>query len=156
MPTDTQAALSKVQFICSKQEKCCSDIRTKLRSWGISSHDQDEIIDSLIDDKFIDESRFATFFVRDKFRFNRWGRIKIAYHLKQKQIPSDIISNALCEIDEEEYIATLTELLQMKLPAIKAEDKYQLRIKLFRFIQGRGFEPDLANNAITKLLDKED
>ncbi len=151
---DKATALSKVQFICSKQEKCCSEIKKKLQSWGINHQDQEEIIDSLIDDKFIDESRFTPVFVRDKFRFNRWGRIKIAYHLRQKQIASSIIDTALQEIDEQEYMETLTDLLQSKLNSLKEEDKYQLKAKLFRFIQGRGFETDLANKIIDKLLAK--
>ncbi len=151
---DKKEALSRVQFICSKQEKCCSEIRKKLQSWGINSQEQEEIIDSLIDDKFIDENRFTPVFVRDKFRFNRWGRIKIAYHLRQKQIPSDIIENALQEIDEQEYISTLTNLLQSKLKGLKEVDKYQLKAKLLRFIQSRGFESNLANNIIEELLEQ--
>ncbi len=153
---DKKEALSRVQFICSKQEKCCSEIQKKLQGWGINSQEQKEIIDSLIDDKFIDENRFTPVFVRDKFRFNRWGRIKIAYHLRQKQIPSAIIENALQEIDEQEYKETLTDLLQSKLKGLKETDKYQLKAKLLRFIQSRGFEPNLANNIIEKLLEQND
>lgn len=146
------AALSKVQFICSKQEKCCSEIRKKLQDWNISVDDQDEIIASLIEDKFIDEGRFTNFYVRDKCRFNKWGRIKISYHLKHKQIPERIISEALEQINEEEYRQNLIDILSSKLRSIKEDDMYQLKSKLYRFAQSRGFESQLSLNIIDDLL----
>lgn len=147
-----QAALSKVQFICSKQEKCCSDIRKKLQDWNISIDDQDEIIQSLLEDKFIDESRFTNFYVRDKYRFNKWGRIKISYHLKHKQIPESIINEALEQINHEEYSENLQDILQSKLRSLKDDDPYQLKTKLYRFAQSRGFESQLSLNLIDDLL----
>lgn len=151
----TQAALSKVQFICSKQEKCCSEIRKKLKDWQISADEQEEIIDSLIDDKFIDENRYTKFYVRDKFRFNRWGRIKIHYHLKQKQIPEKIIQEAMEQIPEEEYRQILLELIQSKQKSLKDEDKYQLKSKLYRFAQSRGYESDLTLKQIDLVLSEK-
>nr|WP_320118062.1 regulatory protein RecX [uncultured Marinifilum sp.] len=145
-------ALSKVQFICSRQEKCCSDIRKKLQTWNIEKQDRDEIIDSLIDDKFIDEQRYTNFYVRDKFRFNRWGRIKISYHLKQKQIPERIINEALDQIKEDDYKDSLSDLLTAKLKSLKDDDPYQLKSKLFRFAQSRGFESQISLQFIDKLL----
>ncbi|MDQ2180319.1 regulatory protein RecX [Marinifilum sp. D714] len=147
-----KAALSKVQFICSKQEKCCSDIRKKLQNWNISADDQDEIITSLIEDKFIDESRFTNFYVRDKYRFNKWGRIKISYHLKHKQIPEGIINEALEQINDSEYKENLQDILQSKLRSLKDDDPYQLKTKLYRFAQSRGFESQLSLNLIDDLL----
>lgn len=149
---DKKQALSKVQYICSKQEKCCYDIRKKLREWNISSTDQDEIIDSLLDDKFIDENRYTPLFVRDKFRFNKWGRIKITHHLKQKQIASRIISEALEQIDEQEYYEVLSDLLNAKIKSVKEEDPYQLKAKLLRFAQGRGFENQLSISIIDDII----
>lgn len=146
-----EAALSKVQYICSKQEKCCSDIRKKLIAWNISANDQDNIIDSLIDDKFIDEQRFTNFYVRDKFKINKWGRIKISYHLKQKQIPDRIIAIALNQISECEYTESLSQLLLSKLRNLHEEDPYQVKSKLFRFAQSRGFESQIALNLIDNL-----
>jgi regulatory protein len=147
-----KAALSKVQFICSKQEKCCSDIRKKLQDWNISLDDQDEIIQSLIEDKFIDESRFTNFYVRDKYKFNKWGRIKISYHLKHKQIPEYIINEALNQINSEEYRENLHDILQSKLRSLKDDDVYQLKTKLYRFAQSRGFESQLSLNLINDLI----
>jgi len=147
-----EEALSKVQFICSKQEKCCFDIRKKLKSWNISPDEQDEIIQSLTEDKFINEERYTTFYVRDKFRFNKWGRIKIAHHLRQKQIPEYIISNTLDQLDDVEYFENLHGLLINKMKNIREEDSYQLRAKLFRFAQSRGFESQISLKLIDKII----
>ncbi len=147
-----QSALSKVMFICSRQEKCCSDIRKKLRDWNLSYDDQDEIIQTLIDEKFINEERYTNFYVRDKFRFNKWGKIKISHHLKQKQIPDHLIENALDQINEEDYKESLDDILSHKIKSIKEDDPYQLRAKLYRFAQSRGFESHLALQFIDTLI----
>ncbi|RUT73513.1 regulatory protein RecX [Ancylomarina longa] len=146
------AALAKVQFICSRQEKCCSDIRKKLQNWNLTPDDQDKVIESLIENKFIDEERYTNFYVRDKFRFNRWGRIKIIHHLKQKQIPEWIISTALEQIDEKEYADCLHDLLVSKMRSIKEDDSYQLKAKLFRFAQSRGFESSIILSILEDLI----
>lgn len=147
-----QSALSKVMFICSRQEKCCFDIRKKLRDWNLSYDDQDEIIQTLIEEKFLNEERYTNFYVRDKFRFNKWGKIKISHHLKQKQIPENLIDNALDQINEKDYKESLGDILSHKIKSIKEDDPYQLRAKLYRFAQGRGFESHLALNFIDKLI----
>ena len=147
-----QSALSKVMFICSRQEKCCFDIRKKLRDWNLSYDDQDEIIQTLIEEKFLNEERYTNFYVRDKFRFNKWGKIKISHHLKQKQIPENLIDNALDQINEKDYKESLVDILSHKIKSIKEDDPYQLRAKLYRFAQGRGFESHLALNFIDKLI----
>lgn len=147
-----QSALSKVMFICSRQEKCCFDIRKKLRDWNLSYDDQDEIIQTLIEEKFLNEERYTNFYVRDKFRFNKWGKIKISHHLKQKQIPENLIDNALDQINEKDYKESLGDILSHKIKSIKEDDPYQLRAKLYRFAQGRGFESHIALNFIDKLI----
>lgn len=152
----TESALSKVMFICSRQEKCCSDIRKKLRDWEISSGDQDQIIQTLIDEKFVNEERYTNFYVRDKFRFNRWGRIKIIHHLKQKQIPEYLILDAIEQLDESEYTQNLRDILISKIKTTREEDPYQLRAKLYRFAQGRGFESQLSLQLIDKLISAMD
>jgi len=148
------SALSKMQFICSRQEKCCSDIRKKLENWTLSYDDQDKIIQSLIDDKFLDEKRYTGFYVRDKYKFNKWGRIKISHHLKQKQIPECIIMEAFDSISEELYEENLVEILSSKMRSTREEDPYKLKAKLYRFAQSRGFESNLILSNIDELLHK--
>ena len=146
-----QKALSKAAALCSKSEKCISDIRTKLFQWKLPSHEHDQIIDYLISEKFIDEERFARHFVRDKFRFNQWGRVKIRYHLSGKGIEGSLINEAIAnEIDDEQYLVVLKKLAKEKLKTIKAETDFARKGKLMQFLSGRGFELD----AISKILNE--
>ena len=141
-------ALNKAATLCSASEKCEWDIREKLRTWEVSDNEADKIIAHLKKEDFLDENRFTVSFVKDKFRFNKWGKIKIAYALKMKHISNDIIQEAMSAIDDEEYLATLHEILQSKQKGLKYKDEYDLRGKLTRFAQSRGFEYEVISRAI--------
>jgi regulatory protein len=137
-----EIALNKCMAMCSKSEYCIFDIRQKLIRWEVE--EPDAVIDQLIEDRFLDEERYVPAFVRDKFRFNRWGKIKIAHHLRQKQIPDYLIKKSMAEIKEGEYYEAGIALLQSKLKSVKYKDHYDLKNKLVRFMAGRGFEPSLV------------
>ena len=141
-------ALNKAAALCSSGEKCEYDISEKLLSWDVSDKDAAKIINYLIQEKFLDEKRFAEFFTKDKFRFNKWGKVKIAYMLKQKRISSSVIQEALNSIDDDEYCLTLQELMQSKLKSLKYKDEYDMRAKLFRFAQSRGFEGHFISSCL--------
>ena len=111
MPENTlyKTALNKAMAQCSRREYCCNDIRSKLDSWGVSNTDSEKITAILIKENFINESRYAEAFVKDKFNYNKWGKVKIASHLKMKKIPSAIIKSALDSIDNQIYIKVIKE-----------------------------------------------
>ena len=145
-------ALLRAENLCSQQEKCRQDIREKLVRWEIGEKEIEKILDKLEAGKFIDESRYSEFFVRDKFRFNKWGKIKISFALKQKKIPEQIIQPALESIPEEEYLEILTEELKKKRKSIRGKNAWDIRNKLTRFAQQRGFEFSLIQSAIDSIL----
>lgn len=147
-----EKALKKAQNICAKQEKCKADIRKKLYEWKITDVEIENILDKLCDDKFIDEQRYVGYFVRDKYKLNKWGRIKIAYSLKQKQIGQNLIDEAISKINEAEYKDILRGELKKKLKSLKIEEKYKLKEKLLRFSTGRGYEMELSIAFIDELL----
>jgi regulatory protein len=149
---DKLSALKKAQNICAKQEKCKADIRQKLFEWKLEPKDHSWILEQLEKDKFIDETRYTSFYVRDKFRFNKWGKIKIEFELRGKQISPEIIKEALGEILEMDYINTCETLLHQKLNKLKNEDPGKKKEKLMRFAYSRGFEQDLIIKIVEKLL----
>ena len=111
-PISPENALARAAALCSRCEKAESDIRNKLSSWGISPDDADNITQKLIENRFLDEVRFASAFARDKFNIEGWGRVKIAYQLRMKRISSEAIEEALSHIDENEYISILKTILK--------------------------------------------
>lgn len=135
-----EEARLKAEAYCSLSEHCKSEVLGKLQQWGAPEETWEVILNHLEKERYVDESRYATFFVRDKYRFNQWGRVKIAQALRMKHIPSACIDEAMEEIDEQEYLNILTSLLKKKVRSIKASNDYERNGKLVRFAAGHGYE----------------
>jgi Uncharacterized protein conserved in bacteria len=146
-------ALSKAMAICSRQELCSEDIQNKLLSWGTGNNDAGKIIEILQNENFINESRYAAAFVRDKFKYNKWGKVKIAAHLKSKRIASDIITNALDSIDHDQYINLLRGLIENHKKTVRAKNQYDLKAKLLRYGLSKGFEGNLLYDILNEMGD---
>jgi regulatory protein len=144
-------ALNKAMAICAAREMCNYDISRKLISWGINDDSAAKILNILTRDKFIDEERFAIAFVKDKFRYNKWGKVKIGTALKMKRIPDDMIRYALGSINDEEYLDLLKRIIAKQKKTIKAKNQFDLKGKLLRHCLAKGFEShlvyDLLNDA---------
>lgn len=138
---------------CARQERAAYDVRQKLKSIGLDEDGCEEIVKKLIEEKYVDDQRYSRFFVKDKFKFNGWGRIKIRYQLVQKKIDNNLIEEAMDEINEEEYEEKLTHLLKNKHKSIKNKDLWQSRAALFRFAQSRGYENEPTNRIISKIIE---
>lgn len=144
-------ALSFAASICSASEQCASDIIRKTRKFELSEGEKEKLVSFLKEQGFINEERYVRFFINDKFRFNKWGKIKISYMLRQKGIDNFLIEKGLENINEEEYCRLLSELLAQKRKSIKNDGKAGLRTKLFRFAAGRGFETGLIFGCLKKM-----
>ena len=99
-----------------------------------------KLMGHLIEEKYIDDRRYAEAFVRDKYRFNKWGRIKIAQGLRMKGIDRETIDAAMEAIDEREYLDILRDLIRAKRKSTRGKNDYEINGKLMRFATGRGFE----------------
>ena len=141
--------LNKAATYASRCEHCESDVREKLLIWGGTTEETDEIIAYLIEERYIDNQRYANSYAKDKFRFNHWGKYKISMMLRSKDIESETIEEALDQIDEEEYLEKLQQILRDKLRSLKYSSEYEKKGKLFKFAQSRGFE----SSAISKVID---
>lgn len=140
--------LHKAASYCSISEHCISEVEDKLSAWGIDDDGRQRIITRLLDEDFINEKRFCVAFTKDKFHFNKWGKIKISYALKQKGLTSEFISAALATIDDGEYEEMLAVLLKTKLKTMKWQYEYEKMGKLFNFAQSRGFESSVVDRVI--------
>ena len=143
--------LHKAASYCSISEHCISEVQEKLTAWCVECDDKSTIIDRLIAEDFINENRFCIFYVKDKFRFNKWGKIKIAYALRQKGLSDKLINHALTTIDDGEYEEMLASILKTKLVGLKYEYEYEKQGKLFNFAQSRGFESQVISRVIKSI-----
>lgn len=148
---EQQSAYLKATAICSRSEKCTSEIQEKLKLFGLSAEESEPVVKKLADEKYIDDERFARAFVKDKFRFNHWGKQKIEYMLRAKKINTEILELAFEEIEDEGYADELLKLLTDKAKTVKAKDMYDKRNKLMRFAMGRGFESGKIYTALKEL-----
>lgn len=131
--------LNKAEAYCSAVERCPSDVEAKLKGWGATPETVAAVMAHLFKEKYLDTIRFCSAYVRDKYRFNQWGRVKIAQTLRMKGLTSEEINAGMEDIDEDEYNSILQSLLKQKLKSIKAETDYERNAKLIRFAAGRGF-----------------
>lgn len=145
--------LHKAASYCSISEHCVSEVEEKLNAWCIGCDDKSEIIQHLITEDFINEKRYCIHYAKDKFRFNKWGKIKISYALKQKGLSNELIDYALSTIDDGEYEEMLAAILKTKLIGLKYEFEYEKQGKLFNFAQSRGFESQIIYRVV-KSIDK--
>ena len=155
--TPTQA-MNRAAALCARSEQAPSDIREKLVKWGLNPGDVSRVLQQLREQGYIDEQRFARAFVNDRFNFNGWGRIKIAYQLKQKGIPGEVIDDAMAVIDEDAYRQRLVELLRAKWVNVKDREPRAAWAAMMRFAASRGFEASIAGECvrIVTRLDVED
>jgi regulatory protein len=145
-------ALKYSMDLCSRQERCRSEVMEKLAVHGLPEPDIEKVLRTLAAEKYIDESRYAGSYTRDKFRFNRWGKVRIRYMLEQKKIPGTLIESALDGIEEEEYRSVLKQELVKKRKTIKGVNAFDLRGKLFRFGRQRGFETGLIHSLLDEII----
>ncbi len=150
-PMDPKDALRRAAALCSRQEQCSGDIRRKLEYWDVDPGEHDQILEKLRKESFLDDERYARMFARDKFRFNRWGKVKIGHALRQKGISTSAAEAALMQIGPDEYLEACLELAGQKARSVKDPDPFIRRGKLFRFLSGRGFEPEIIGKALNRL-----
>ncbi|MCB9001037.1 MAG: RecX family transcriptional regulator [Bacteroidales bacterium] len=147
-----EVVLQRMQALCARSEKCTGDIKVKLVKLGLNETEIQFVVQKLVNDGFVDNFRYARFFVRDKSRLNKWGRVKIVSVLKSKGVSEGIINKALLEISPETNKKTLTDLVARKAKQIKAKSTYELKSKLIRFGMSRGFEMDLVINVVNEVI----
>lgn len=153
-----EQALNKAAAYCSKAERAPRDVASKLRDWDVDEESVDKVLDWLTKENFLSEERFAHAFVNDKYHFERWGRIKIGYALRQKGIEGSLVQNTLDDvIDPESYLQTAVDLLRTKLRGAsgKALDA-KTRAAVCRFAAQRGFEADICRKALQELQIADD
>jgi len=150
--TEKQAVI-RIASYCSKSERSEYDVKKKLSVWSIDDQAINKIVICLRKEGFLDEERFCRSFIRDKYRFNKWGENKIRFELRKKQIPEAVISSSFRDLAlDNEFEESLYKLLSSKAPSVKSKNEYEKRVKLFRFAAGKGYPPEMIQKCLEKLI----
>lgn len=147
MKSENEAYLT-LTVLCAQAEHCQWEMLEKMRRWEVSEEAQARVMQRLVKEKYVDDERYAEAFIKDKIRYNKWGRRKVDQGLWQKHIDADIRKRVLDEVDDDEYLSVLRPLLKQKRKTTKANSDYELNQKLMRFALGRGFTFDIIRQCI--------
>jgi regulatory protein len=145
-------ALASLMRLCAKAERSSGDARRLLYRWGVAPADQQKILESLTDQKFIDDGRYAVAYVREKVRFSGWGVYKIRAALSSKGIPREVIDRAIASLDDEVMDERLAKQLHRKAGLLKATTPYDTRSKLMRYGLSLGYDYEKVAEAVDKTL----
>ena len=150
---DITRTLDRLRRLCSRREYCRSDVMKKaMDALEGDRRKAEEVVRTLVDEKYVDDLRYASAYARDKASLAGWGEVKIRYMLGAKGISKDIIDLALEEIDAGKAQCRLEKLLETKYKALK--DDPQCRLKMLRFALGRGYGYDEVTDVVERLMRK--
>jgi regulatory protein len=147
-----EEATKKLESYCAYQERCHQEVNKKLIELGMISEARDVVVVHLIDNNFLNESRFAKSFARGKFRIKKWGKYRITRELKQKQISKFNITEALKEISEADYLDTFNALVEKKWESILESNLQIKKKKLIDYLAYRGWESHLIYAKVNELI----
>ena len=143
-----QDAYLTLAALCAQAEHCQHEMLEKMRRWEMDEAAQVRVMQRLVQEHYVDDERYARAFVKDKVRYNKWGRRKVEQALWQKRIGQDIRQQVLDEVDDDEYLSVLRPLLKQKRKSTKAASDYELNQKLMRFALSRGFTFDIIRQCL--------
>ncbi len=151
-----EQALQKAKHYCGYQERSHNEVKEKLYSLGLYKRDVEECLAQLIEEDYLNEERFAQQFAGGKFRMKQWGRVKITYELKQRQVSPYCIKKAMKEISDEDYQKTLEKLAEAKWKTLKGEQNIFVKMRKTQdYLLQKGYESDLISGCINQLRNKQ-
>ncbi len=149
-----EEALQKLRQYCAYQERSHYEVIQKLWDLGVRKAEHGDIITALIEEDYLNEERFAIQFAGGKFRMKDWGKKKIYYALKEKQVSNYCITKALNAIDEADYLKTLHSLAEKKYELLKGEQYLIRKKKTTDYLMQKGFEPELVTKVLKQIAEK--
>lgn len=150
--TGIEKALQKIKHYCAYQERNHRETKEKLYSFGLYKNEVEQLLSQLVEENYLNEERFAIAFAGGRFRIKHWGRVKIKYELKQKNVSEYCIKIALKAIEEKDYQKKLHQLAEAKLKILKNEkNSFIKKRKLQQYLLQKGFESSLISSIVNSI-----
>lgn len=135
---------------CVRREYCSSDILKKAADKLEGNMEEArQVLAYLVENRFVDDSRYAGAFAREKSSISGWGPVKIRFALAAKRIPESVIKEALEEIEESKADSRMEKLLETKWKSLQQDP--QGRLKLIRFALSRGYTYESIKDAVARI-----
>ena len=154
MDGEVLKVLDRLRRLCSRREYCCPDILKKAADALEGDRDKaQEVLEVLVNEKYVDDLRYASAYARDKASIAGWGEVKIRYMLRTKGVAGDVIDAAMEEIDDAKADQRLLKLMQNKYKSLRSDP--QARLKLIRYVVGRGYSYEEVNSMFNQIVKNE-
>ncbi|MBR4228446.1 MAG: RecX family transcriptional regulator [Bacteroidales bacterium] len=152
---EKEKVLPYLQNLCAKREYCRSEILKKAET-ALEGDRQaaQEMLDSLVADRFVDDARYAAAFARERSSLTGWGPDKIRYSLLMKGISKADIAAALEEVDPEAAGARMEKLITAKSKSLQGDPF--IKFKLIKYALSRGYRYDDVAPAVDRILSSQD
>lgn len=151
MPAAPVSALAKAMAFLAARPLSELELLAKLRKAGYPDNEADAAIEECRKRHYLDDEMLTTDCV-DALRNRNLGARQIRFKLARRGLDAEKVSELL-EADPDAEKQAAERAMESKLRLLRNEsDPRKKREKLFRFLVGRGFSPDL----IFKLLDNAD
>lgn len=151
-----EQALASLMRLCAKAERSSGDALRLMHRWGLADADARRVLDRLQKDRFIDDSRYAEAFVREKMNLSGWGAYKISATLRTKGIAQPIIAQAMEQLDGTDMHERLLTLITRRMRTLKAKSPYDARAKLVRYALSQGYDYATARDCVEKAVAADD
>ena len=149
-----EQAFSRLSRLCARSEHCSKEMTDKMRLWNLTKAQQARVMERLTKYQYVDDERYTELFIRDKIKFNGWGRNKVAQALYMKGISEKLARQYLDEVSEDDYLEVLRPLVRSKMPKIKARNTYERNAKMLRYGISRGFSIEQIKRCMDEISDE--
>ena len=147
-----EQAFAALMRLAVRSEKSSGDALRLMQNWGVEPSARQGVLQRLIDNKFIDDRRYAEAFVRDKMRFSGWGAFKLRAALRNKGIANEIVDEVLCSLNRDDMSERLRDRLERKMRTTKYTSRYELKSKLMRYGASLGYDFESVAEVVDALI----
>ncbi len=153
---DIQKYLDKAFKYLSFRPRSEKEVRDKLKMKKAPSEIIDKIITQLVNLKFLDDEKFAQWWIEQRTQFSPRGERVLKLELRQKGISQDVIESALQNTEDivKDDLESAKKLVRKKLDRYKHLSRQKLYQKLGAYLARRGFDWQTIKKSIDSELNR--
>jgi regulatory protein len=141
-----QHALALAYRYLNRCERTVAEVRTRLQQAAIPCDDAERAIETLIEQRSLDDERFVQLFVEDRRELDQWGSERIERALLSRGVDGELVRGALCGAATQSELDRALELLRRRFPSPPADRRE--RERALGVLLRKGYDSELALDAL--------
>jgi regulatory protein len=143
-----QHALELAYHYLNRSDRTVSELRRHLEHRKVEAETLERTVETLTEQGYLDDARFARQFATDKREFEQWGSERITRGLLARGIEREQVEAALAELatDETELDRALA-VLRVRFPSAPRDRRE--RDRAIGVLLRKGYDSDVALDALT-------